>query len=125
MAFVQEGDEILSVETAVTPNQQAVARAFHCFAKKLVVSGAAAVPLNTPLPVAVSYRDWQDNPLPDENSLVIVKAEGPGMLQEIELAPAAGQAEFAFQSAVAGSFKLIARAGFPCAKGVLEVIVSG
>lgn len=103
----------------------AVCGTHHCWAAKLVIVGADTVAVNTPLPLAVSFQDWQDNPLPDENRTIKITVTGPGQPAELTLTPVNGQADFDFASDVSGSFFLRATATFGCDSGELEVVVNG
>lgn len=120
----QFGDEILTIEEIQTETQLATIKTHYCWAKKLVISAGGATTVSTPLPVIVTYQDWQDNPLYDENRPIHISVTGPGQAQELVLIPTNGQAEFDFVSAVSGTFKIQATAEFPCDPAEIEVVVS-
>lgn len=102
----------------------AICRTHHCWATKLTITGDNAAQINTSLPLIVQYKDWQNNPLPNENRPIHISVSGPGQAQELILTPTNGQAEFDFVSAVPGTFIIRATAEFPCDSAEIEVVVS-
>ena len=122
--FERIGDEIFIVEKVVTETQVATVKTHYCWATKLVLLGNAATTINSPLPIAVAYRSWQDDPLPDENRPIHISVAGPGQAQELILTPVNGQAEFDFVSEVPGTFIIQAVAEFPCEPAEMEVVVT-
>jgi hypothetical protein len=102
----------------------AICRTHYCWATKLVFSGGNATQINVNLSLIVQYKDWQDNPLPNENRPIHISVIGPGQTQELVLTPTNGQAEFDFVSAVPGTFIIRATAEFACDLAEIEVTVS-
>lgn len=118
---VQEGDLVYVIEKSPNGNQ---VKSFKCATVKLAVNGPSIGVINSNIPIAVEYRDWQNNPLPDENCPIHITVTGPGQAQELVLTPTNGQAEFDFVSEVAGTFIIRATAEFPCDPAEIEVVVS-
>ena len=91
---------------------------------RLEITGDTSTQTNMTLSVAAKYKDWEGNYLTDESRSITIRVTGPGQPQEIVLNPVNGQAEFEFESPIAGMFKICAAAEFPCTPGELEVTVS-
>lgn len=108
-----------------TTTDGAVIGIHYCWDTKLATTGANTTALNTPLTLIVAFQDWQDNPLPDKNRPIKVIITGPGQPTELILNPVNGQAEFDFESPIAGTFIIQATADFACDAGTLEVTVNG
>lgn len=122
--FEHIGDEILDYKEVDTGNQIArIAEGHICFATKVVLTGPASLTTGIPATYRAEYYDWQDNPLPDENRLILVRVAD----QEMTVQSVNGVAEFdVVAEYVPEGGTLVVEAvgdGFGCDPGMLEVTV--
>ncbi|HOV79351.1 MAG TPA: hypothetical protein PK728_04535 [Bacillota bacterium] len=123
----QETNEVLSVKTVYEKDGetiQAIIKQHHTFITHLALSGPSTLTVNETGTFILTYQDWQGVPLPEENQPIKIIVIGSGQPSELILNPTNGQAEFDFESPIAGTFTIQATADFPCDPGILEVTVN-
>jgi archaellum component FlaG (FlaF/FlaG flagellin family) len=124
MDYVTEGDLVFRVYSDGTGNE--TAKAVHCAVERLVITGAGIGVVNTPVSLRVEFKDWQDNPLPEENREITITIDGEvEEPQTITLTPAGGVAEFDFIGEVPGTYGITAETqGITHDRGFTKVVIS-
>lgn len=130
MFEVLENGQVMKVEEIATRNQIAVIKTPCGMKKRLIlVANKTSVLLEEIVTLQVKWQEFNiatglyDDTI-TENSDIIIKITGPGQPVEFSLTTIAGQAEFDFQSPVAGTFTIQAKSIIPCDPAEIEVTVS-
>jgi hypothetical protein len=88
----------------------------------IFISGNKAGTVGVPITFQAEYRDWQGNPLPDENRDITIKITGE-VPQEVTLTPTGGIVEFDFEGETPGTYEIRAEASFTHNPGYIKVVI--
>jgi hypothetical protein len=116
---IVEGDLVYEV---TTEDSIQLAKVVKSAFTVIVFSGNKTGTVGVPITFQAEYRDWQGNPLPDENRDITIKITGE-VPQEVTLTPTGGIVEFDFEGETPGTYEIRAEASFTHNPGYIKVVI--